>query len=894
MSGGIVQLVATGAQDTWLTGKPEVSFYRSSYKRYTHYAMSSERQLIQGSPAAGNISTIRFEKKGDLMNYIYFSAKDTSGALIPGVDWSKVIDKIDLLIGGQVIDTQDINWMTQIEPVTGAQNYSQRYLNNDTDGLTNVINGFLPLKFFFCKDWNVSLPLVALQYHDIELRITWSANLGYRVGYELYTAPVASSTATIPTPAAATYGIAKTNSPTGVTTFSGLTVTIVNATITASQQYQTTPFTYTNAAMQIVPGMYFTTALNNTPNIIVVSVTPTSSTSGTFIGYMSVANSTSTSINDSRTLAGYQDVVLSAGSFTVTGGLTLTAAATYSSVGITWSAGTTAPTVNSVMTAQTPGTNGSFGTNAMGYISAITYVSSTSATINIAVISPTSTGQVNFSSGANTSFTTFYPIINLVLSAAATGGTVAAGQTLLGGAAVVNVPNPTVNTVYSSTVLSLNTNQFQPFVQTGAAAAIAPRTAAQLNTTYSSATDFWFVPTNYYTGLVDTASLATIQAGNQGSAVLAVAAKYSTFNGANTTTNVIPPVNGSVYFFNAGQTMTNVYVGSSTSNVSFGINYSAAGTTTAVVQNAQFVIIPQASARGMLSAAQPYVDREGSAIIQATNIAGNNLAVGQQVIGTQYTGPVTISQIVTTGGTPGAGTGTATLEITFPVQTTTVFTTTSGMITFIDPAASLPLGFTVSTVGFNGTYAQLQYEAWTNFVYLDQAEREFFANTPMDMLITQVNRVPIAAANMQELALAHPIKFIAFLANNYSTAYQTQATTGIPASSYYFKTQINGVDIGDSRSLFQWQDVPHYYHTPFGYKASGATASVGLIPYCLDTSKLQPTGTLNFSRIDTYRIVAPAGVNLTTISGGNNNYFYAMNYNVLRIKDGMSGLLYSN
>ena len=114
------------------------------------------------------------------------------------------------------------------------------------------------------------------------------------------------------------------------------------------------------------------------------------------------------------------------------------------------------------------------------------------------------------------------------------------------------------------------------------------------------------------------------------------------------------------------------------------------------------------------------------------------------------------------------------------------------------------------------------------------------------------------------------------------------------ASSYMLKTQINGVDVGDSRSMFQWIDVPQYYHTPYGYSHNQATANVALISYCLDTSKLQPTGTLNFSRIDTYRIVAPAGVSLSTLAGGNGRYFYAMNYNVLRIKDGMGGLLYSN
>ena len=381
MSGGIVQLVATGAQDAWLTGKPEVSFYRSSYKRYTHYANSPERQLIQGNPSAGNISTIRLEKKGDLINYMYLIAKDSTGALIPGINWTNVIDKIELLIGGQIVDTQDITWMSNVEAVTGAQNFSQRYLNNNAAGPNNVTNGFLPLKFFFCKDWNVSLPLVALQYHDVELRITWSTTLG-------------------------------------------------------------------------------------------------------------------------STLA--------------------------------------------------------------------------------------------------------------------------------------------------------------------------------------------------LTGLPATAA-------------------YSTF----------------------------------------------------------------------------------------------------------------------------------------------------------------------------------QYEAWTNFVYLDQAEREYFANTPMDLLITQMTRIPIATTNMQELALAHPVKFLAFSANNYSTAYSTGATH-IPAVNYQFKTQINGVDIGDSRSMFQWIDVPQYYHTPYGYNHGNSTANVALISYCLDTSKLQPTGTLNFSRIDTFRIVAPAGVSLSTLAGGAGRYFYAMNYNVLRIKDGMGGLLYSN
>jgi hypothetical protein len=98
--------------------------------------------------------------------------------------------------------------------------------------------------------------------------------------------------------------------------------------------------------------------------------------------------------------------------------------------------------------------------------------------------------------------------------------------------------------------------------------------------------------------------------------------------------------------------------------------------------------------------------------------------------------------------------------------------------------------------------------------------------------------------------------------------------------------------------MLQWIDVPQYYFTPYGYNhgagTAASTANVAIISYCLDTSKLQPTGTLNFSRIDTYRIVAPAGVSLSTLAGGSGRYFYAVNYNVLRIKDGMAGQLYSN
>jgi hypothetical protein len=387
MSGGIVQLVATGAQDAWLTGKPEVSFFRSNYRRYTHYASSVERQVIQGAPIAGGISTIRFEKKGDLLNYVYLTARDGNGSLVSVTNWSNVIDKVEFMIGGQVIDTQDVVYSTQIEPVVGAQNYSQRLLiGNAGNNLyaNNSIAGFYPLKFFFNKDWSVSLPLVALQFHDVEMRITWSTNL----------------------------------------------------------------------------------------------------------------------------------------------------------------------------------------------------------------------------------------------------------------AAVTN------------------------------------------------------------------------------------------FDGAANAAN----------------------------------------------------------------------------------------------------------------------------------------------------------------------YNALQYICWANFTYLDQTERDYFANTPQDLLITQVQRtIVLGSQTMQELALAQPVKFLAFSTASYGTTYGAVGAGSVTVKDYMLKTQVNGTDIGEFRHLPAFVDLPQYYNTPFGYQPNGVNAGVaqvGIISYCLDTSKLQPTGTLNFSRLDTYRIVVPPTITIGDLI--KSTYLYAVGYNVLRIQNGLASALYAN
>ena len=193
MSAGATRLVVKGEEDKWLTGQPDFSFFRSAFRRPTHYSNSVEHLIIGGNPAPSGYSVIKFEKKGDLLSYVYLTMQDNYGAQISNVNWSNVIDRAEFLVGGQIIDTQDFTYMTEIEPATGAVNYGTRYLNNAPSGPTNQNSSFFPFKFCFCKNYMSVIPLVALQFHEVELVIYWSSNLNSKINIGPTTQPVVTS-----------------------------------------------------------------------------------------------------------------------------------------------------------------------------------------------------------------------------------------------------------------------------------------------------------------------------------------------------------------------------------------------------------------------------------------------------------------------------------------------------------------------------------------------------------------------------------------------------------------------------------------------------------------------------------------------------------------------------
>jgi hypothetical protein len=175
MSGGITQLVAVGAQDTHLVGSPEVSFFQSSYKRHTNFSSVIERQVIQNTPAANGLSSIRFERKGDMLSYIYLTNVNSSDAVVVE-DWSTVINKVELYIGGQLIDTQHYEYSTNVHTEVMANSFSKSVYGSGPSAAEESVF-FYPFKFWFCENWQSSLPLIALQYHDVEVRIYWAGTL---------------------------------------------------------------------------------------------------------------------------------------------------------------------------------------------------------------------------------------------------------------------------------------------------------------------------------------------------------------------------------------------------------------------------------------------------------------------------------------------------------------------------------------------------------------------------------------------------------------------------------------------------------------------------------------------------------------------------------------------
>jgi hypothetical protein len=182
MGGGLMQLVAYGAQDIYLTGNPQITFFKVVYRRHTNFSMETIEQTINGSQVASGTGTVTISRNGDLVHKVYVTCAGASAAAAGG---NTIIDNVELEIGGQRIDKQTTQW-NQIwadlsTPESKAAGY-QCMTGGCSNALTYGVGQIqVPLNFWFCRNPGLALPLIALQYHEVKLKCVWGATVGTRL-----------------------------------------------------------------------------------------------------------------------------------------------------------------------------------------------------------------------------------------------------------------------------------------------------------------------------------------------------------------------------------------------------------------------------------------------------------------------------------------------------------------------------------------------------------------------------------------------------------------------------------------------------------------------------------------------------------------------------------------
>ena len=276
MGGGLMQLVAYGAQDIYLTGNPQITFFKVVYRRHTNFSMEAIRQTFSGTAAFGSDVTATISRNGDLVHRMYlevdaiFNGTGTSAGDDVGLVehyGHSIIKECEIEIGGQKIDKHTSMWnrvwsdltefnptgffgfrpttMSQAVPIstdvpvdnsTGTlyQLMTGNSLGWNTEASSNAMNDFssgssgatlngftyteggdsgaatsteasittkvfLPLNFWFNRNPGLALPLIALQYHEVKVKMNFETpeNLIRATGTASFEGPTAGSAANV-------------------------------------------------------------------------------------------------------------------------------------------------------------------------------------------------------------------------------------------------------------------------------------------------------------------------------------------------------------------------------------------------------------------------------------------------------------------------------------------------------------------------------------------------------------------------------------------------------------------------------------------------------------------------------------------------------------------------
>jgi hypothetical protein len=203
MGGGLLQLVACGAQDAYLSGNPQITFWKGLFKRHTNFAMEPFRINFSGQPNWGTKQSAIIGRHADLLYSTYLEVVlPYNGTDGNAFSWNNeknrlgynLIKYAELDIGGQLIDRLYGEWLflwdalSSSYPTTvnlfrmvgGGFAAGSVALNNTVQ--CNAVNGkpslpnvfYVPLSFFYTRNPGAALPLIALQYHEVKINILWN------------------------------------------------------------------------------------------------------------------------------------------------------------------------------------------------------------------------------------------------------------------------------------------------------------------------------------------------------------------------------------------------------------------------------------------------------------------------------------------------------------------------------------------------------------------------------------------------------------------------------------------------------------------------------------------------------------------------------------------------
>ncbi len=205
MGGGLMQLVAYGAQDVYLTGNPQITFFKVVYRRHTNFSMEAIEQTWNGptgngTPTAGRC-TSTISRNGDLVHKMYIEVQGVVAADDTKNITSQSITNIEVEIGGQRIDKHSGQWLetyaelTQPNPSLKAGLVGGAIASIGTpfqrmsgmggvsvhdDPYASIFH--MPLQFWFCRNPGLALPLIALQYHEVKVILDHDFSKGFASG----------------------------------------------------------------------------------------------------------------------------------------------------------------------------------------------------------------------------------------------------------------------------------------------------------------------------------------------------------------------------------------------------------------------------------------------------------------------------------------------------------------------------------------------------------------------------------------------------------------------------------------------------------------------------------------------------------------------------------------